>query len=183
MPTHDLDAPLVVRPSLKRQLPLAAVFGVLVCVYVVLGVSGVVPGWIAVLGVVASGTVLVVCAVNLRKARRAEWELRLDGSGVTVRGHETVPWTDIAEVRVSGMKPRWLFWFSLGFRVVSFIGRPGVQLPSLPSESSEGFLAKTFGPQHERFYGTRLGVMPYAMDATATTITAAVRRWSDVPVR
>ena len=82
-----------------------------------------------------SDGVLVVGIVGALRARGAPWELRLDASGTTVRGHQLVPWSDLPEGRVNGLRPRWLFWFSLGYRVVSFVAAPGVHLPALPSTS------------------------------------------------
>ena len=55
-----------------------------------------------------------------------------------MHGCATRPWSDFAEVRVTGMRPRWLFIVSLGYRVVAFIGQPGVHLAPLPSAKVAG---------------------------------------------
>ena len=118
---------------------------------------------------------------SLTRARHASWELLLDRDGVTVRGHSTKPWSDFAEVRVSGMRPRWIYWFSFGYRVVSFIGKPDVELPILPSAKIGGRAVGSTRLRH-RWYGTDLLMMPYAFDASTEAIVSAVRRFSDVPV-
>jgi hypothetical protein len=62
-----------------------------------------------------------VLGLTVAVRTRAEgWRLRLDAAGVTVRGHETVPWSDLAEVRLAKSRRRSLALF------VSFIPGPGV---------------------------------------------------------
>lgn len=179
---HAEDA-LLVRPSSRAQRPALVFFGALLCLYLFGGATGVIGARLVVLGVVVFGVMLLIGGVAALKARRSQWELRLDGSGLTVRSHAPVPWADIAEVKVTGLRPRWLFWSSFGYRVVSFVGTPGVELPALPSTSWRGSLERRSGKWRERLYGSRLVVMPHAMDASTEDIIASVRRWSDVPVR
>ena len=86
-----------------------------------------------------------------------------------------------AEVRVTGMRPRWIFLVSLGYRVVAFVGQPGVELPTLPSARVGRFSGST--RLRQRWYGTQLLLMPYAFDASTDVIVDAVQRFSALPVR
>ena len=172
---------LVVSQSARRQLPALGFIAVILIGYVLLGVFGVVPGWLMWLGVAVFGVVLLIGSYGLAKARTVQWDLRLDGDGLTVRGHATRPWSDVAEVRVTGMRPRWFFLSSLGFRVVAFVGQSGVELPALPSAEIGGWVR---GSRRlaERWYGSQLLLMPSAFDASTDAIVQAVERFSDVPV-
>lgn len=111
-----------------------------------------------------------------------DWDLRLDAAGVTVRGHDLVPWTDLAEVRVTGLEPRWLFWRLLGYQAVCFIARPGIDLPALPSRAGKGPTERARALR-QRWYGTQLVVLSIAVDASTKTITDSVLRCSGAPVR
>lgn len=182
MPEPEVDNALLVRPSATAQLPTLLILGVVFCFYLILGATSVIGTPVTLLGVVVFGVVLIIGAVTALRARNSEWELRLDASGFTVRGHRPVPWTDLAEVRVTGLHPRWLFRFSLGYRVVSFIGKPGVELPALRSTSFKGSVDRQSARARERLYGSQLIVMPYAMNASADAITRSVRRWSTLPI-
>ena len=172
---------LVVSQSARRQLPALGLIAVILGAYVLLGAFGVLPGWVMWLGVAVFGVVLLIGSYGLLKARTARWDLRLDRDGLTVRGHATRPWSDLVEVRVTGMRPRWLFLTSLGYRVVAFIGQPGVELPTLPSAEIGG-RARGSRRLADRWYGTQLLLMPNAFDASTDAIVDAVERFSDVPV-
>jgi hypothetical protein len=173
---------LVVSQSPRRQLPTVGFIAAILCVYVLLGESEVIPRWLMWMGIAVFGAGALTGLYGVVRARGASWDLRLDPDGVTVRGHATRPWSDFTEVRVTGMRPGWLFIVSLGYRVVAFIGQPGVELPTLPS-------AKLFGRVggsarlRDQWYGSQLLLMPHAFDASAPAIADAVRSFSDVPVR
>jgi hypothetical protein len=181
MTRSDVGDALIVSQSPRRQLPTLAIIAAILCAYILLGVFGDGSGWLTWAGVAVFGAALLIGLYGLVKARHAPWELRLDREGVTVRGHGTRPWSDVAEVRITGMRPRWLFFVSLGYRVVAFVGHPGVQLPALPSSR----LGKRLGGSarlQERWYGTHLLLMPNTFDASTETLVDAVTRFSDVPV-
>lgn len=183
MTSADLDGPLVLRRSPRRQLPTLAGIATFLVAYLVAGALGVIRPWLVWVGVVVFGGVLLAGLYGAVKGARASHEaLRLDRDGVTVPGHPTVPWSDLTEVRVTGLQPRWIFPVSLGYRVVAFVGRPEVTLPAVDPTPRLDRL----GPSarlRRQWYGTPLLVMPYAYDATATTIVDAVRRLGGVPVR
>lgn len=172
---------VVISQSARRQLPTLGVIAAFLSVYVLLGVFGFIGRWLMWCGVAVFGLVLLIGFYGLVRARPAAWELRLDADGVTVRGQATKPWSDFAEVRVTGMRPTWFFLVSLGYRVVAFVGRPGVELPTLPSARGGRFSGSA--RLRQRWYGTQLLLMPYAFDASTNDIVRAVERFSDVPVR
>lgn len=181
MTRPDVRDVLLISQSPRRQLPTFGVIAAVLCVYVLLGAFGVFPRWLMWYGVAVFGVLLLIGLYGLVRARGASWELRLDPDGVSVRGQATRPWSDFAEVRVTGMRPRWIFLVSLGYRVVAFVGQPGVELPTLPSAR----VGRLSGSAHlrQRWYGTQLLLMPYAFDASTDAIVDAVKRFSDVPVR
>ena len=96
--------------------------------------------------------------------------------------HDVVPWNDLAEVRVTGLKPGWLFWSRLGYRAVCFVGKPGTVLPVLPSQVRR-WTAQRAQKQRRRWYGTQLVVFSIAVDSSVEAITDSIQRWSTVPVR
>ena len=154
------------------------------CMYVAFGVAGMIGMPLAVAGIVIFGAVLIVGTVGVLKVRGSRWELRLDKEGVTVRGHELIPWAEFVEVRVTGMRPRWIFWASkfLGYRMVSFIGKPGVTVPPMPSFSYAGSFERRAGKVRVRWYGSRLVIMPRSMNVPTAAITAAIRGYSSVRI-
>jgi hypothetical protein len=182
MSKPEVGDALLISQSPRRQLPTLGIIAALLCGYVLLGAFGVISRWLMWVGVVVFGAVLLIGLFGVVRARAASWELRLDPDGVTVRGNSSRPWSDVAEVRVTGMRPGWFFFVSFGYRVVAFIGRPGVELPALPSAKLLGRVGGS-ARLRERWYGTQLLLMPYAFDASTEAIVDAVRRFSDVPVR
>jgi hypothetical protein len=181
MTVPEVGDALLISPSVRGHLTNLGILAAILCGYVVFGVFGVIGRGLMWSGVAVFGAILAFGIYPMARALHPSWELRLDRKGLTVRGHSTKPWSDFAEVRVSGMRPRWIFWCSLGFRVVSFIGKPGVELPILPSAKIGGRAVGSTRLRH-RWYGTDLLLMPYAFDASTEAIVSAVRRFSDVPV-
>ncbi|MFW6775001.1 hypothetical protein ACOACO_11985 [Nocardioides sp. CPCC 205120] len=185
MTAHEPDEALHVSPSARRQLPTVALLVGLWCLYPVLGLTGLIGPWLVAFGTVVLGWAVLLGVRSVLRARRSSWELRLDRDGVTVRDHPTVPWSQVDEVRITRMRPRWLFLASR-HRVVAVVGRPGVELAALPSSRLAGpvVVAGGLGARlRHRWYGTQLLLMPSAVDASATTIAEAVQRFSEVPVR
>jgi len=184
MSDSDPNGAVVVRASLRAQLPALIAIGLIACGYAAAGLTGVIGVGLAVAGIVIFGGVLITGAVVLRRIRRSPWEVRLEPQGVTVRGHEVVPWADFTEVRVTGMRPQWIFWASklLGYRVVSFIATPGVVVAPLPSFSYRGSFERRAGKVRERWYGSRLVIPPRTTNMPIAAIAAAVRRFSEVPI-
>ncbi|MPQ97398.1 hypothetical protein GB931_05550 [Modestobacter sp. I12A-02628] len=168
---------VLVSPSARRRLPTLGVLALFLGAYLLLGAAGLVEPWLVWAGVIVFGTILLVGLAGSVRARGAPaGRGRRHGAR---RWHD--PWSDVAEVRVTGLQPRWLFVVSLGYRVVAVVGRPGVQLPALPS-ASPGRCLRASARLQDRWYGTRLVVMPYAFDTSTDALLAAVRRFSDVPV-
>jgi len=181
MTTPGVADALLISQSPRRQLPTLAIMAAFLTAYVLLGVFGVISGWLVWLGVIVFAAGLLIGLYGVVSARNSSWELRLDRDGVTVRGYVTRPWSDVAEVRVTGLRPKWFFVASLDYRVVAFVGRPGVALPALPSASFNG-RAVGSSRVRERWYGSQLLLMPHGFDSSTGDIVDAVRRFSDVPV-
>jgi hypothetical protein len=117
----------------------------------------------------------VFLAVVAARTNADEWRVRLQVTGVTVRGHEPVPWSDLAEVRLSPASRK------SALRVVAFIPRPGVVLPTVPTAS---FVAR---PQSRasaltKRFGSPLVVNPLRMGMSADRIAAAVQQLSGLPI-
>ena len=183
VPTTGVADVLVLRQSLRRQLPTLALIAALLGGYLVLGANGVLPAWITWPGVVVFAVVLAVGLVGALRGRRGPGELRLDAEGVTVRDAPVRPCADIAEVRVSGLRPGLVFPVSFGYRMVSFVPRPGVVLTPLPSARLRGAVGSWAATRRDRWYGSQLIVATWAFDATADELLDTVRLFGDVPVR
>jgi hypothetical protein len=178
----DVDDVLLISPSAGKQLPACGIVLAFLCGYVVLGSTGVVETWLMWPGIGVFGVALLLGVVGLLRARRAPWELRLGPDGVTLQGCPERPWADVGEVRITGLRPRWLVPWSFGVRVVSFVARPGVELPALPSARLVGPLGRWSAAMRSRWYGSQLILMPLVFDTSTQTVVDAVRRFSDVPV-
>ena len=183
MSTTGVTDVLEVRQSLRRQLPTLAAVTALLGAYLALGASGVLSAWITWPVVAVFLLVLATGVGGSLRARRGPAELRLDAAGVTVRNAALRPWSDVAEVRVTGMRPGSVFLVSFGYRTVIFVPRAGVEPAPLPSARLRGRLGEWAATRRDRWYGGQLIVATYAFDTTAEELTDAVRRFSDVPVR
>jgi len=186
---HEAAA-LEVRPSVRKQLrPLTILVAFFTC-YVLGAVTGFIDAWLAVGGVALFGVPIAIGLAQAARARRAPWELRLDHMGVTVRGHDRVPWSDVEEVRVSRLTPRWLWaprftprFLRVDDDVVSFVPSPGVEVPPLPSMAGRGRWGRFHHRRRQREYDTQLVVLLMTYDTSVGELVAAVERWSNVPVR
>ena len=183
MTSPDVADALVLRQSLRRQAPTMAVMTALYGGYVVLGANGGFPAPFVWPVAVVLACYLAVVLIGGLRSQRGPGELRLDAQGVTVSGAPLRPWTDIAELRVTGLRPGSFFLVSFGYRMASFVPRPGVVLAPLPSARLRGPLEAFAATRRDRWYGSQLIVPTWAFDATTEELVAAVRRFSDVPVR
>ena len=146
--------------------------------YVVGWVTGFLHPGLAIFGIVVLGSGVSLGVWSWWRSRHAGWVLRLDRGGVTVRDRPCTPWTDIAQVRVSQLKPSWLFW--AGRRrlpVVAFIPRPGVELPWVRSPGQPSFRWQRATSQ--KLYGTPLAILASVTTAGVAEILTSVRAFSD----
>jgi len=171
----EVAGELVARRSRAGFVPLAVFFAAATAGYLLLGVNGVYGAWLAVPGAALFGAGLVVTVVMALRAPSVGVELRLDAEGVWFRSGAGAQWEDVEEVRITGMRPRWLFWSSLGYRVVAFVLRPGA-----PAQGRAG--ARWQRALQRRWYGTHLLVMPYALTVSADDLAAAATRLGGVLV-
>ncbi|WP_037911601.1 PH domain-containing protein [Actinacidiphila yeochonensis] len=95
--------------------------------------------------------------------------LRIDERGLTIVGRRTVPWADIAEVRLT-RKSSW--------EGVVFVGRPGVELPCfrivLLTVRRPDRAARKLAGQ----WGSPLVLFPTLLDVPAQGIIDAVHRYA-----
>ncbi|WP_375425792.1 hypothetical protein [uncultured Friedmanniella sp.] len=147
--------------------------------FVVAGITGLIPGWLATVGGVEFAVIVPLAIRGLVRSRTAGVVLRLGVAGVTVRGYDVVPWSDLAEVVVAPMRPGW-FLGSKRYPVLAFVPRPGVELPDPPTYGRRRY---TWGRATRiRRYGTSLLVMPHAMTATLEEIVDAAALLGGLPV-
>ena len=173
---------LTVRPSVRAQLGPIGFLVVIIALYVLAAVFGVLPLPIVVACGLVFAAALGLALLTVARSLRTPWELRIDASGISVRDRGLVAWSGLAEVTVSPLQPgRWA-WLSLGQRVVAFVGKPGVELPSLPSSDLPGPLRRWSEKRRLRMVGTLLIVPPALMNASPAELEQAVQRLSDVPV-
>lgn len=181
MTTSGIQEVLYIKQSPKRQLRSVGIIAVILFMYVLAGTAERIPAVVMWLGVVVFGSVLLVGLFGVLKASRSSWELRLDRDGVTVNGYPMTPWTDVAEVRLVDARPRWMFALSRRYQFIAFVGKPGVQVPSLPSARGRGDVSR-FSRARERTYGTQLVLPPSIFDASTDTVLRAVENLGKVPV-
>ena len=183
MPQQGVQPELDIHLSVRGQLRPLGLLGVILVAYLVLWAAGLIPRWLAIAGVVVFGAFTAFGLVTALRSRRWGAVVRLDLQGVVVPGRDAVPWTDLAEVVVTGVQPRWFFAPGRGrYPVVAFIPRPGVRLPALRLPGGPGPTDR-FGAARERMYGTRLLFMPHAMTASVDQIITAARDWGHLPVQ
>ncbi|WP_410592886.1 hypothetical protein [Amycolatopsis sp. lyj-23] len=129
---------------------------------------------------------LGMAVVSVLRSRGEPWHVRLGVDGVEARGFAPVPWSALAEVRISRPRPRWLFVLQpTRLRVIAFVPRePGavpatvVFDPFWNSKKSSSRMTRL----RTKPYGSPFLVLTQTVDATPEQIADAVRRLSDVPV-
>jgi len=136
--------------------------------------AGVTPAWfrIAATVVFCLGLLFAVVVVVdvARYGPRSTPLLSIGPAGVTVPGADTVPWSDIASIRITSAR-------SGTIRAVAFIPRPGRQVPAVRASGlRKGPVGR--GPDAVAArYGSALVVIPHLMTATATQTVDTARRW------
>lgn len=125
---------------------------------------------------VVLGTVLVVLGmligvvmtVEIRRLREVGCLLRLDRVGVTVAGHPTVLWRDIAEIRTRGSR-------------VAFIGRAGAPLPFFPAPYRP-YRPEKVATRLTRDFGGTLVVNTSTVTTSRRTLLTAIRALTPTPI-
>ena len=160
---------LLVKPSVRGQLPVLGVLAGFLVLEVVVALRGLLEPWLAIACPAVFVVVLAIGVASLVRSRGKPWQLRCGPHGVEARGFETVPWSALAQVRISLLRPRWPhFATPARYRVVAFVPRPGVNVPAVA----------VFDPLSRR------GASPSraARWQTAEEIAEAIRKPTDVPV-
>jgi len=91
---HEAVA-LEVRLSARKLLRPLKLLVAFLSYYVLGGVTGFIDARLAVVGVAFFGTIIASGLWMVSRARGAPWELQLDEGGLTVRGHDRIPWSDL----------------------------------------------------------------------------------------
>lgn len=180
--TQPLPDRLEIGLSVVGQLRPIALLTLFLLAYPLGWTLDLIPGWLALVGVLAFAIIIVFGLITALRSRSRGWVVRLEPAGVTVRDHDQIPWTDLERVKVTGLQPGW--FFLLGRRrypVVALIPRPGVTLPALRLPGGPGPKDR-LGRARERLYGTRLVLTPHAMNASVDEVAAAARDWGHLPV-
>lgn len=175
---------LLVRPSIKGQLPALGLLAGFLVFEVFIALRGLLEPWLAIACPALFVVVLVLGTVSLVRSRGKPWQLRCGPDGVEARGFEPVPWSALAEVRISRLRPRWLYFLTPG-RVVTFVPRQGASVPAVAvfdPLSPRGASSKWAARWQTRHYGSPFVVFTHTVDATAEQIAEAIRGVTDVPV-
>ena len=110
------------RPSVRGQLPALGVLVGFLVFEVVIAVRGLLEPWLAIVCPAVFVVVLAIGVVSVVRSRGKRWQLRCGTDGVEARGFEAVPWSALAEVRISRLRPSWLYSVVPGrYRVVAFV--------------------------------------------------------------
>ncbi|SDD85528.1 hypothetical protein SAMN04489747_1903 [Auraticoccus monumenti] len=173
-PDH-LEVSYLARPQLRPLLVLA---GFLV-LYPVGGLAGIIPFWLACVGIAVMAVIIVIGLVAALRSHGSAPVLCLDPAGVTVAGAPLVPWSDLRGVRMGPMQPSWLVG-STRYVTLALLPRDGVELPGPPHYRGR---PQQWGRwQRLRLHGTNLILLPAAMSASAEDIVRAAERWGGLPV-
>jgi hypothetical protein len=177
---------LVLRPSVRGQLPALGVLVGFLVLEVVVAVRGLLEPWLAIACPAVFVVVLAIGVVSLVRSCGKPWQLRCGTDGVEARGFEAVPWSALAEVRVSRLRPGWLYSVVPGrYRVVAFVPRPGVRVPAVAvfdPLARRGASSNWAARWQTRRYGSPFVVFTHTVNATADEIIEAIRTLTDVPV-
>ncbi|MEY9837120.1 hypothetical protein [Streptacidiphilus sp. EB103A] len=171
------QSPLELRPSNRGLRVLGLVHGV-AGIYFIFEVIWPKDQLQFVVGCVGCAFVASAAVFLLTAAARTHvdaWRVRLDNRGVTVRGNEVVPWSDLIEVRLSLLSGK------SSVRVVAFVPRPGVTLPAVPTALLP-FRDRARAISLTERFGSPIVVNPVRMGLPTNRIVAAVERLSDLPV-
>jgi hypothetical protein len=176
----------LVRPSIKGQLPALGVLAGFLVFEVFIAVRGLLEPWLAVACPAVFVVILGIGIVSVVRSWRQPWQLRCGPDGVEARGFEPVPWSALAQVRISPLRPRWLYFATPGrHRVVTFVPRQGVSVPAVTvfdTLSRRGTSSKWAARWHTRRYGSPFVVFTQTVDATPEEFAEAIRALTDVPV-
>ncbi|WP_410626521.1 hypothetical protein [Amycolatopsis sp. cmx-8-4] len=175
---------LLLRPSIKGQLPSLGVLVVFLVFEVFIALRGLLAPWLAIACPAVFVVVLAVGVVSLVRSRGKPWQLRCGPDGVEARGFAPVPWPALAEVRISRIQPRWLLFPTPG-RVVAFVPRDRATVPAVAifePMSRRGASPSRVARWHAKRYGSSFVVFTYTIDASPEEIAAAIRALTDVPV-
>ncbi|MXG90407.1 hypothetical protein [Nocardioides flavescens] len=171
---------LDVRLSTRSQLLL---LGLVVTIGLVSNLGLLFGGQIRPLGAAflsLAAAALAFAFVEIGREHRREPVLIIGSQGVTVRGQRTVAWDEVAEVRVTGAKPRWALAGGRRSPMVAFVARGGQRLPSI-SQAQRPRLPWA-RPLLRRYYDADLVIPIRFVEPTLDEVLTAVRRFSDVPV-
>jgi hypothetical protein len=177
---------LLLRPSIRGQLPALGVLAGFLVFEVFIAVRGLLTPWLAIACPAVFVVALAIGVVSLVRSLGKPWQLRCGTDGVEARGFEVVPWSALAEVRISRLRPGWLYAVVLGrHRVVAFVPRPGVTVPAVAvfdPLSRRGASSKWAARWQRRCYGSSFVVLTHTVNATAEEIAEAIRTLTGVPV-
>ncbi len=177
---------LLVRPSIKGQLPTLGMLTAFLVFEVFVAVRGLLEPWLAFACPAVFVVVVAMGIVSLMRSRGKPWQLRFGADGVEARGFEPVPWSALAQVRVSRLRPRWLYFAAPGrYWVVTFVPRHGLSVPAVAvfdPLSRRGALSDRVARWQTKRYGSPFCVFTHTVDATPEEIVEAIRRLTDVPV-
>ncbi|MFF1611940.1 hypothetical protein ACFVYA_29495 [Amycolatopsis sp. NPDC058278] len=177
---------LLLKPSVRGQLPALGVLVGFLVFEVFIAVRGLLEPWLAIACPAVFVVVLAIGTVSLMRSRGKPWQLRCGPDGVEARGFDLVPWSALAQVRVSRLRPRWLYFAVPGrHRVVAFVPRPGVSVPAVAvfdPLSRRGASSRWGARWQRKWYGSTFVVFTHTVDATSEEIAEAVRQLTDVPV-
>jgi hypothetical protein len=175
---------LVLRPAVRSQLPALGVLAGLLAFEVVVAVRGLLEPWLAIAAPALFVVGLAIGIVSLARSHGKPWQLRCGTDGVEARGFEAVPWSALAEVRIS--RPNRLYFvLPRRSRVVAFVPRPGVTVPAVTMFdplSRRGASSNRAARGQTRRYGSPFVVFTHTVNATAEEIAEAIRRLTAVPV-
>ncbi len=167
--TSDVEN-LVVRRSRHGQPLLLVILSGSFVSYVGSWLTGSMTGWFAAAAIALTAVGLLLSVIDcVRSGPRSIPLLTIGPAGVEVGDGDTVPWSSLEDVRL--VRIRW------NRQVVTFVPRPGVTVPFIPSTRLGSERIGRNPAAIAGRYGTPLVFSPESTTATAQDVLDAVARF------
>ena len=104
--------------------------------------------------------------------------LEFDDQGISGKLRPLLHWTDLGSLRISHLKPRFLFWTRPNaMRVLAFVPKdPAMYVKSLTRRR------RTAGRLSTRIYGSPVTIIEAVAPMSLEAIVEAIRPWTSMPV-
>jgi hypothetical protein len=174
---ESVVSPFEITTSRAKTARYTAVLAVILLIYVVLLWAGILGPVIGIAGVVVFGGTFVIGVVGL--IRKPVMLVTLDNEGAHFgSGGGYLSWSDLRCLRITRLRPRFLFW-ARPMRILVFVP---TEPAAVMSESPKGARRLQLPGLARRLYGSTLVLMQDTFDGSVEDVVEHVHAFADVPV-